>query len=82
MYLVVILLQIRNEILAVSTIRALYLLDRRHGATFRLVFSFLCLYIMEGTEFDVLMIATSLTESIVAAYAIATHAISQSRNWL
>ena len=46
----------------------------------RLVFSFLCLYIMEDTEFDVLVIGTSLTESIVAAYAIATHVISQRRN--
>ena len=30
---------------------------------------------MEDTEFDVLVIGTSLTESIVAAYVIATHAV-------
>jgi len=50
----------------------------RHLDPDPLVFSFLCLYIMEDIEFDVLLIDTSLTESVTAAYAIATYAISQS----
>lgn len=43
-----------------------------------LVIAFLCLYVMEDTEFDVLVIGTSLTESIVAAYALATFTFPES----
>ena len=32
---------------------------------------------MEDTEYDVLVIGTSLTESIVAAYALATYALPE-----
>lgn len=43
----------------------------------RLAIASLRSYDMEDTEFDVLVIGTSLTESIVAAYALATHVLPE-----